>query len=158
MIEIPTAKIADRVIDLLIREIELELKARKKVVTGRTLKSLTGVSDESFRRAFIKVLSDPSLGYIISGRRKGAKYPGEVVDGKFELFPEVREWKEKVGFGGTDFVLARAISENGIKPTPIIQTVLARVQQRVYDIILDEWTEEVRTEVFSDIRQSFRGL
>ena len=157
-LRIPTKEISDRVLDLLILETERVLAEKKKVITGKTLRSLSGQSSETSRRVLIKFLADESLNFIQQGRRKGAKYPGRVVNGKFEVFPELKRWKEAVGFQGSDFILARSISEKGIKPTPIIEEVLGRVEQRVYDIIDEEWTEVAGEFVLSEVRQSFRAL
>lgn len=157
-IEIPTDPISRRVLKILIAETERVLKEKKKVVTKTTIDSLTGETKETDTRAIITMLANESLQFIIQGRKKGAKYPGRVVNGKFEVFDELKKWKEVTGFEGSDFILAKTISEKGIKPVAIMFEVLANVEQQVYAVIQQEWNIEVSNDVVEDLIQSFRGL
>lgn len=76
------------------------------------------------------------------------------VGGKFELFPNLKEWKDAIGFGGPDFLLARAIAKNKREPVDVAGKTL-EVYESLYgkDLRKTLLTLTV-TEMRKDIRKT----
>lgn len=90
----------------------LALQRAGKNVTGKTIRSIrsdSSIVDESLE---IDTVGGGWVEYIIDGKPAGTKLPVENVGGEFRLVRDLENWKNVVGFGGTDFQLARHIADN----------------------------------------------
>lgn len=150
-------QIGQEVINILLEEYRTTLIQYKKVATRKTIQSLRGDQDATTNKVIIKINANESLFFIISGRRKGAKLPVRKVNGQFELVPELREWKVAVGYRGADYILAKGISERGIKGIPITSIVLEKVQDRINELILRRFAVIVRDQAINQIKTGFRA-
>lgn len=144
------------IISILVGEYRSTLLRFRKVATRKTFESIAGESDVTTNEVVIKIKANESLLFIISGRRKGAKLPVRKVGDRFELFPDLQEWKVAVGFKGNDYILARAISEKGIKGIPITDMVLEAVQDEITRLITERLARATLNNIANEIRQSFR--
>ena len=149
-------QVGQEVISILLSEYRETLIQYKKVATRKTIESLIGDQDVTTNSLVIKIRARESLFFIISGRRKGAKLPVRKVNGRFELVPELREWKIAVGYRGSDYVLARGISERGIRGVPITSIVLKNVQDKVNELILRRFAAIVQEETVERIKTGFK--
>lgn len=112
----------------------LALQQNGKVVTGRTAESVSAKTDfaSSDSKADILVTGGDGMKFIIEGKAAGTKFPVRKVGSRFELVPELKAWKAVVGFGGSDFLLARSIANNPRAPvdlaTPAQKIFLKRTE------------------------------
>lgn len=146
------------IVSLLVRQYQETLTRNRKVATRKTVESVTGEADVTTNEVNIKITANQSLFFIISGRRRGAKLPVRRVGDRFELFPDLQEWKVAVGFRGNDYVLARAISEKGIEGVPITNMVLDAVGDDVRRIVSTTLARVLGAAAANEIRESFRQI
>lgn len=92
----------------------LSLQKNNKVVTGRTAKSVDAktVFSSSISVADINVFGGGGFPFITQNKPPNTNLPVRKVGSGFELVPELKSWKAAVGFGGSDFLLARSIAKN----------------------------------------------
>lgn len=122
-----------------------ELIRNKKFATRKTVNSIEYEVIINANSISVKIFSNISLVFIESGRRKGAKLPVKKTANGFELVDELKEWVEAVNFTGSYFLLARKISERGIKGVPITDLVLQRIGKDI---------DRMFVEMFKDIAVS----
>ena len=112
----------------------LALQQNGKIVSGRTAKSVNAKTkfSSSVSEADINVSGDDGMKFIIEGKPAKTKFPVRKVGSRFELVPELKSWKALVGFGGSDFLLARSIANNPRAPvdlaTPAQKIFLKRTE------------------------------
>lgn len=115
----------------------LALQRNNKIVTGATARSAKGITslDSSRSIANVGVIGSEGLPWIVKGKPANTRYPMRRVGDKFELVPSLKNWKRAVGFGGSDFLLARSIAENPRKPIDIageaMQIFLKRTENKI---------------------------
>lgn len=119
-----------RVQNDLITSAVVALRNNGKVVTGKTAQSIRGESERGKEGIDILIYGSEGLEYIISGKPANTKMPVKKVGGRFELLGSLKDWKAIVGFGGSDFLLARAIARNKQEPIDIPGQTLDIYNQR----------------------------
>jgi hypothetical protein len=133
------------------------IKRTKKVATGKTIAGIKIEGSTTGITASIKVIAPKSLQHIEKGRRKGAKLPVRKVGDRFELVPALEEWKRAVGYKGSDYMLAKGISERGIKPTPITQNVIKESAAPLLSITTLYFSEIVANSAFADMTKILKN-
>lgn len=133
---------------------ETILQSKKKVATRKTINSL---EIETTPYGF-QVKSNKSLLFIERGRKKGAKRPVYKSGGVFKLFPDLEEWKVAVDYQGSDYMLAKGISERGIPATPILDPVSQMVEKSNEVAITKAFGLDLKVSSVLDARDAFRGL
>ena len=149
-------QIGQEVLTILLNEYRETLTQYKKVATRKTIESLRGEQDATTNRIILKVTANESLFFIISGRRKGARLPVRKVGDKFELVTELQEWKVAVGYRGADYILAKGISERGIKGIPITSIVLQNKKQKILELITRRFADISQEALVNTIKTGFR--
>lgn len=152
------ADMSGEIIRLLVEQYRAELIKVRKVVTRKTYESIAGRDDVTTNKVLIQITANESLFFIISGRRRGAKLPVRKVGDRFELVPDLQEWKVAVGYRGSDYVLARGISERGIEGIPITTMVLDATRDKIRVIVTESLARIFAESVANDIRMSFRQI
>lgn len=134
------------------------LVQNRKFATKKTHRSIEYKIIISPTEIKIQILSNISLLFIEKGRRKGAKLPVKKVGGKFELVDELKEWVKAVGYGGSHYVLAKRISERGIKGTPITAIVIAKLGNKLDKLISEYFAEQEIIFLRKEMRSIFEGV
>lgn len=129
-----------------------------KRATGKTIESIRGETEATATSIKIRIKGKKSLLFVITGRRKGAPLPVRKVGSRFELFPELKAWKQAIGFSGADFLLARAISKKGIPPLPLPSLIVQENRSLIISEITQIYVREVGQVAGNIVRQNFRGL
>lgn len=124
----------------------------KKVATARTIRSISYEIIIRSNGVRIKIQADKGLFFIESGRKKGGKLPVRKTADGFELFPRLQEWVEAVGYGGSHYLLAKGISERGIKGIPITEIVLQQIAQEVDRLVVNIVREEVVQNLIRELK------
>lgn len=150
-------QVGQEILNNLLDEYRTTLIQNKKVATRKTIESLRGDQDATENRIILKINANESLLFIISGRRKGAKLPVRKVSGRFELVPELREWKIAVGYRGADYILAKGISERGIEGIDITAMVIEKTRNKINELILKRFAAMVRDQAVDQIKTGFRA-
>ncbi len=128
------------------------LSEYRKVATGKTIKSISYRITLLPNGVNIKIQADKGLFFIQTGRRKGAKLPVRKTATGFELFPQLQEWVEAVGYTGSHYLLARSISEKGIKGIPITEIVIQQLAQQVNALILQTIGQHAMQNLVREVR------
>ena len=97
----------------------LALRRLGKIVTAKTAKSLRAESTVKKNKIDFALYGSGGIKYIMQGKPANTKLPVKKVGGKFELIQSIKDWKAVVGFGGSDFLLARAIARNKQEPKDV---------------------------------------
>lgn len=105
------------------------LKRLNKVVTAKTAKSVRVESQRTADSIESKVYAAGGMKYIVEGKPSNTKYPMRKVGDKWELVPELKDWKAIIGFGGDDFLLARAIAKKERAPVDVASESLTVFQE-----------------------------
>lgn len=104
---------------------------RSKIATGKTLNSLRFESGfVGVDSARIQVLADERYDKIIEGQRPRSVFPGSGQGNSFRLDPDLQEWKNAVGYTGSDYGLALGIFIRGILPTDITGQALEIIENK----------------------------
>ena len=103
----------------LITSTVVALQQLKKIVTAETARSVRGEVERGKDFADIDIIAGGGMKYIIEGKPPNTKLPMKKVGGEFVLFDRLKDWKNIIGFDGSDFVLARAIAKNERKPVDV---------------------------------------
>ena len=144
--------VLNRIGTLFVDEYQQTLVKARKVATRKTIISID--YELTITSTFVKVTitADKSLLFIEKGRRKGAKRPVKKVGDKFELVEPLQEWVRAVGYTGSEYLLAKGISERGIEPTKITEIVVERIDKELREL-LNEYAAEKMT-AYLDARLS----
>lgn len=143
------------IVTLLEQTYKSVLVENRKVATRRVLNSIKGQFQEQAKGAIIKILADQGLFYIESGKRANTKLPVRKVGDKFELFPRIQEWRDVVGFGGSDYQLAKAIAKKARKGVPITEIVLQRALPQIR-LLVRQWLRNEFTNFFvAEVRKIY---
>jgi len=145
-----------------IREVEndlvtsgvLALKRLDKVVTAKTAKSLRAESSITKDSIDVSLYGGGGIKYIMQGKPANTKLPVRKVGDKFELIQSVKDWKAVVGFGGPDFLLARAIARNKQDPQDVAGLTLEiyqknyadKISQQLFSIYSQALSNEIKKE------------
>ena len=112
-----------------VASVGVSLVKNGKVVTARTVKSVRAATTFNGERAEFEAYGGGGLPFIVQDKPANTKLPVVFVGTRtgrggrevkeFELVAPLRDWKNVVGFGGSDFLLARAIAKNPRKAVDI---------------------------------------
>ena len=107
----------------------LSLQKNKKVVTGSTARSVEARTELAQNTSFGNIVTTGGGGlpFFTKPKPPNTKLPLKKVGDRFELVPDLKDWKASVGFGGNDYVLARAIAKN---PRPAVD--IATEAQKIF--------------------------
>ena len=135
----------------------VSLVRHKKVVTARTVKSVRAVTTFSNTKVTISAFGGEGMPFIIKGKPANTKYPLDYKGTKvgksgrsvkvFELKPKLKDWKAVTGFGGSDFMLAKAIAENKREPVDIATVAISYLSKQVTLKTLSKFSSLVATEI-----------
>lgn len=134
-----SARLADDLTKLMVGQNQLSLLHYRKKVSGDTLKAVRGRTVQaSATYHHRQVVGGAGYKFIRDGRRKGAKMPIRYVGtgsrgGKvFEPVPLLMRWFILKGIPRSAwFPICRAISRNGIKPTPIDRRAVQQARPEI---------------------------
>lgn len=144
--------------ELLVDTIKGQLVDARKVATKRTINSIQyeiAIQGDNIK---ITITADKSLLFIESGRRKGAKLPVKNVNGKFELVDRLQEWVDAVGYTGSHYLLAKGISERGIKPTNIINAAVDKISDEISDLLAEYAATNAIDLIGSQVNKLFTSI
>lgn len=127
----------------------IALKRLDKVVTGKTAKSITTDSNVGNEEIDISVFGGGATKYIIEGKPANTKLPMKKNGSKWELVQELKDWKAIRGFGGSDYLLARAIAKNKREPIDLGQKTL--------DVFNELYASKIESKLFSYVISSVTG-
>lgn len=144
--------------EILVSSIKETLKLFRKVATRKTIRSVRYEVEIGNGKATVTVWAEKSYQYILSGRRKGAKRPVRKVGNKFVLVQELLEWTKAVNYTGSHYLLAKGISERGIKGVPITKIALGKVEKEVIEIITKYVSEGLAKGAADSFREQFKDL
>jgi len=142
----------------------VSLSRNKKVVTARTIKSVRAVTIFKENSVEFEAYGAEGMPHIIQGKPANTKYPldykgtKENKSGKqikvFELKPHLKDWKAIVGFGGSDFILARSIAKNARAPIDIASEAINYLSEKVPSMILKQFGKLLAVEIKSNFENS----
>jgi len=130
------------------------LRKYRKVVTGRTIRSLETESERGPTSHSVDLYADKSWLFIEKGKRANTKLP--VIGGTFELVPELKAWKAAVGFGGSDYMLARAIARKPRKGIPLTDDLLREVSPKLEEVYADFVDDQIFDYTVSRVKRMFQ--
>lgn len=130
----------------------LALKRLDKIATARTAQSIRTEGAILNDGLEFDVYAAAGMKYIIEGKSPNTKMPVKKVGDKYELFPEIKDWKAVRNFRGSDFMLARAIARNEQKPIDVAGMTLEIFQ----DIYGDKITSRLLTFYTSEVGDEFK--
>lgn len=142
--------------NILERHYKQVLAEKGKIATRRTINSINPSYKVTGDSVNIKVSADKGLFFIQSGKRANTKLPLKKSGDRFVLVDRLAEWKGAVGFGGTDYLLARAIAKKARKGIDITGIVIDRSKTELNKFISNEVVNEFRDVLVADIRQVFK--
>lgn len=105
------------------------LKRLDKVVSGQTAKSVRVDSERTEGAIESKVYAAGGMKFIVEGKKANTKLPMRKVGDRWELVPQLKSWKAIVGFGGSDYLLARYIAKNERAPVDVASETLTVFQE-----------------------------
>ena len=110
---LPDAFFKDLENDLTV-SVVLSLQRNSNIVSAKTSKSVRSETslDSSRTIANISGFGGGGLPFITKDKPANTKFPMKKVGDRFELVPDLKNWKALTGFGGSDFLLARSIAKN----------------------------------------------
>ena len=131
--------------DQLVNHLKQELIKKKKVATGKTLKSVTKeIVEKGDGRISLKILADEDIAFILGGRKKGLQLPPPQ---HLEKWAKVRGLKIRDA-KSLGFSIARGIKKKGIRGVNLRswskrkdQEIYEDVQDLLQRLITDELTE-----------------
>lgn len=161
MIRLLGAKFLQEVENEALASVGVSLVRNNKVVTAKTIRSLRAQSVVYDDALEVEVYGDMAIQYIQEGKPAGTKLPVDYKGtrtgrgGKpvkvFELKQHLKDWKAAVGFGGTDFQLARAIADNARAGVDLRPVAFQYFMEKTGKKIIKEWGRLVTLQ----IQQSF---
>lgn len=134
------------------------LTRKGKVATRRTINSITPGQRIRSEGVTAYIIADRGLFFIQSGKRANTKLPVRKVSGGFELVPRLKEWSDAVGFGGSDFMLARAIAKKSRAGIDITGQVLNENMKIITDTIGMASTDEIKKQIGAQLRDTFKNF
>jgi len=132
------------------------LQEKKKVATRTTINSIKGDYRLTKDGVTAFVEADQGLFFIEKGRRPGGKLPVRKVGDKFRLVPRLQLWKNAVGFGGSDFLLARAIAKKGVKGVDITGEVLDAERVNISYEVGVTVTEDITDVIVQELKNNLK--
>ena len=135
----------------------LALRRLDKIVTAKTAKSLRAQSSVSKDSIDVDLYGGGGIKYIMQGKPANTKLPVKKVGGKFELIQSIKDWKAVVGFGGSDFLLARAIARNKQEPKDVAGLTLEIYQKNYADKISQQLFSIYSQALSKEIKKQTNG-
>ena len=144
-----------------IASVGVSLSRNNKIVTARTVKSVRAVTIFNSESVSIEVYGGEGLPYIMTDKPAGTKMPLDfkgIENGKkiFELKPRLKDWKAVIGFGGSDFVLARAIAKNPRPAVDIATEAIKYLSETISPKILKLFGKSLAAEISKDFDDAKR--
>ena len=132
------------------------LTEKGKIATRRTINSI----DPSYKvlgdSVNVKVTADIGLFFIQSGKRANTKLPLKKQGDKFVLVDRLKDWKSAVNFGGSDYLLARAIAKKARRGIDITGIVIDRSKDELNRFIAQSAAANFRDVIVTDIKNVFK--
>lgn len=139
----------------------VSLSRNKKIVTARTVKSVRAVTIFKENTVDFEAYGGEGLPFIMTDKPAGTKFPMDykgTITGPsgrpkkvFELKPHLKDWKAIVGFGGSDFMLARAIANNPRKAVDISIEAINYLADIVPEKVLKRFGKLLAVEIKKNI-------
>lgn len=134
------------------------LTQKNKIATRTTINSIKGGHRKNRDGVTAYVSADRGLFFIQSGKRANTKLPMKKTGGKWRLVERLELWKNAVGFGGPDFLLARSIARKSRKGIDITGQVLEEERANIMHEIGVEVTDEVENVLVQELKDAFKNF
>lgn len=132
--------------EALVIEIVKELKNADKIATGALAKSVDYELIEALDTIAVNILALDYMETVDGGRRKGAKAPPTDAIIKWIKVKRIKGRDKKGRFikdKSTAFLMARAISKNGIKPTFVIKKSIRKLKSLQEKLLTEAAVEDM---------------
>lgn len=132
----------------LIVELAVQLKKADKIATGNLIKSLDYDLIEALDTIVVNIKSLNYLDVVDGGRKKNKKAPPQEAIIKWINVKPLPRWKDKKGRPiskkSQAFLIARAIKQNGIKPTNVIKKSINKLRKIQAKLISEAAGADIR--------------
>lgn len=158
MTELALLKPLTKTGEVIVESVKDTLRLFRKVATRKTIRSIRYEVSIKEGIATVSIWAIEEYRYILSGRRKGAKRPVRKVGNKFVLVENLLEWTKAVNYTGSHYLLAKGISERGIKGIPITKIALQKVEKEIEQIITEYMRDGLAGLAREGLRNAYRGF
>lgn len=137
-----------------VASVVLALQKNDKIVSGKTAKSIRSEIEfpDNQDEANISVVGGEWLRYIIEGKPANTKLPVRKTSDGWELVQDLKNWKAIVGFGGSDFLLARTIAKNPRAPVDIPGDAIKIFETKTFKEFSDALAKLSAKEIKKDVK------
>lgn len=145
-----------------VASVGVSLSRNRKIITARTVKSVRAVTIYGNNEVSFEAYGGEGLPHIMTDKPANTKYPLDFKGYEigptgrrrkvFELKPYLKDWKAVVHFGGSDFMLARAIAKKERKAVDISFEAIGYLKEKLVPKVMAQYKNIFQVEITNQFK------